>query len=66
VNRIILGTTAVLGIFVSATLISNLPMRGFANDGNLEDPQSQSEIQQGFAIPLSGSIWMAKTLPLSV
>ena len=49
-NRIILGTTAVLGIFVSATLISNLPVRGFANDGNLNDPDSQSKIQQGFAI----------------
>jgi len=50
VKPIILGTTAVVGLFVSATLISNLPERGFANDGNLNDPDSQSKIQQGFAI----------------
>lgn len=50
VKPIVLGTAAVVGLFVSAALISNLPVRGFANDGNLDDPQSQSEIQQGFAI----------------
>jgi hypothetical protein len=49
VKPIVLGTAAV-GLFVSATLISNLPERGVANDRNPEDPQGQSEIQQGFAI----------------
>jgi hypothetical protein len=50
VKPIVLGTAAVVGLFVSATLISNLPVRGFANDGNPGDLHGQSEIQQGFAI----------------
>jgi hypothetical protein len=50
VKPIVLGTAAVLGLFVSATLISNLPVRVFANDGNPNDLNGQSEIQQGFAI----------------
>jgi hypothetical protein len=50
VKPIVLGTAAVVGLFVSATLISNLPVRGFANDGNPDDLHGQSEIQQSFAI----------------
>jgi hypothetical protein len=50
VKRIVLGAAAVFGLFVGAALISNLPVRGLAKDGNRDDLQGQSEVQQGFAI----------------